>query len=225
VTLINHTYRFIFVHVPKNAGTSVAMYLSQASTYRDQEIGGTQLGQAVAPFYRARFGLSKHSTVAEIGRAVGPETMAAYTSFAVWRDPTERLLSIYGFLRKWDAWRQLEGFVRFVPEFDACRDANDFIGSELFRTTSGPDRIFNPQAFWLADSSGRLGVANLLGLDGLSGQLGSLMERIGVPPAVLTTPLRIANRSDPGRPNLTTASIEAIARRYAADLLLQPAGR
>lgn len=140
MTLINHTYRFIFVHIPKNAGTSVALYLSQASRYRDQEIGGTQLGQAVAPFYRARFGLAKHSTITEIARVVGADAMPSYTTFGIWRDPIQRVASIYGFLRKWDAWRQLDGFVRFVPEFDACRDINDFINSELFRTTSGPDK-------------------------------------------------------------------------------------
>ncbi len=138
---------------------------------------------------------------------------------------SKRVASIYGFLRKWDAWRQLDGFVRFVPEFDACRDINDFIDSELFRTTSGPDRIFNPQAFWLADGSGRLGVANLLTVDDLSDQLRTLMERLGVPSTVLATPLRVANRSDSGRPDLSTASVAALTQRYAADFELQPAGR
>ena len=33
MTIINHDYRFVFVHIPKNAGTSVAHYLAQLSGY------------------------------------------------------------------------------------------------------------------------------------------------------------------------------------------------
>ena len=103
MTIINHSHRFVFVHIPKNAGTSVAHYLSQLSSYRDQEIGATDLGEAIAPAFRRRFRLHKHSTFAEIEERTGPET-ADYRSIAVVRDPADRARSIYSFLRKWPRW-------------------------------------------------------------------------------------------------------------------------
>ncbi len=108
MTLINHTYRFVFVHVPKNAGTSVTRYLSQLSTYRDLEIGATRLGEEMAPAYRERFGLHKHSTLAEIRDVMGPEIMSGYRTIAVVRDPEDRVRSVFRFLSTWQRWASLD---------------------------------------------------------------------------------------------------------------------
>jgi hypothetical protein len=99
--IINHTHRFIFVHVPKTAGTSVSTALSKYSTYRDLEIGGTPLGEAVQPFMSDRFGLRKHSTAANIRDVVGAASFQSYFSFCLVRNPFNRLQSTYHFLKGW----------------------------------------------------------------------------------------------------------------------------
>lgn len=43
--IVNHTHKFIFVHVPKSAGTSVTQMFSEYSSYRDLEVGGTPLAK------------------------------------------------------------------------------------------------------------------------------------------------------------------------------------
>jgi hypothetical protein len=122
MTLINHTYGFVFVHVPKNAGTSVAQYLSQLSTYRDQEIGGTALGEAAAPHYRERFSLHKHSTLAEIRDVISPDDLARYRTIAVVRDPADRVRSIFAFLRTWSKWTSLDPeYATYAADFPTIR--------------------------------------------------------------------------------------------------------
>jgi Sulfotransferase family len=129
MTLINHTYGFVFVHVPKNAGTSVTRYLSPLSTYRDLEIGATRLGEEMAPAFRERFGLHKHSTLAEIRDVMGPEAMAGYRTIAVVRDPEDRVRSVYRFLSTWQHWASLD------PDYgDYAADFTPAASSSTVRT-------------------------------------------------------------------------------------------
>ncbi|MCX7933452.1 MAG: sulfotransferase family protein, partial [Rhodovarius sp.] len=102
--IINHSRRFIFVHVPKCAGTTVAEHFSRFSTYRDLEIGATALGEAVAAHYQERFGLAKHSTLEEIARVVGEEEIQSFLTFGFVRNPYDRVVSIFTFLRSWTGW-------------------------------------------------------------------------------------------------------------------------
>jgi hypothetical protein len=184
MTIINHSHRFVFVHIPKNAGTSVAHYLSQLSTYRDQEIGATELGEAIAPAFRGRFQLHKHSTFAEIEEATGPE-IHDYTSVAVVRDPVDRVRSLYSFLRQWPGWTDLDpayerfgadpvdrvrsiySLLRKWPGRTGLGSAHERFGAE-FATFDGvdafigsdlflepgPDRLFLPQTSWLSNAAG-----------------------------------------------------------------------
>ena len=69
--IVNHSHKFIFVHVPKAAGTSVSELFSKFSAYSDLEVGGTELGEALQNAYKCRFGLTKHSTAEEIRAVVG----------------------------------------------------------------------------------------------------------------------------------------------------------
>jgi len=62
MSIINNKYKFIFVHVPKNGGTSITNFLSSYSTALDIEIGGTQIGELLQTSYIERYGISKHST-------------------------------------------------------------------------------------------------------------------------------------------------------------------
>ena len=55
MTIINHTHRFVFVHVPKNAGTSVAHYLSHCETYYRHTVDGSDTGQTTPAMNGSRF--------------------------------------------------------------------------------------------------------------------------------------------------------------------------
>lgn len=147
MSIINHTHRFIFVHVPKAAGTSIALRLSPFTRYRDLEIGATAFGERIAEPYRNRFHLGKHSTALEIRSVVGADFWRDSFTFAFVRSPLSRTYSLYRFLKtSWREWRGSE----VMDQFDTF---DQFVESDLFGT-EGPDRILKPQAFWLAHPSG-----------------------------------------------------------------------
>ena len=156
--IINHTHRFIFVHVPKTAGTSIVSALSKFSTYRDLEIGGTPLGEAIQPFMQTRFGLRKHSTSAEIRHVVGQYSFQSYFSFCIVRSPFSRLQSAYHFLRGWKQYPE-----EFAAEFDKYDSFDAFLKSELWMIKPGPDGIFLPQTHWINDPKSGLPLPRYVG--------------------------------------------------------------
>jgi hypothetical protein len=145
--IINNTFGFIFVHVPKAAGTTLTALLSKCSTYCDIEVGGTVLGEAIQPHFRQRFGLAKHSTAREISAVVGEVVWKRYFSFAFVRNPYARAHSAFWFLRRMRAERALES----LEPIDRLPTFEDFVRSEYF-DSEGLDRILMPQLFWLRRS-------------------------------------------------------------------------
>lgn len=166
--IINHTYKFIFVHVPKNAGTSVTQALSKLSTWRDLEIGGTQLGEAMAPQFNKRFGLRKHSPATQIRKVVGDDIWASYYKFGFVRDPISRVHSIWSFLRKWRDWPRSQ----IMNEFASI---DEFVRSEFFRN-GGPDEILKPQVHFLDAELDFLGLCSRTEYD-----FSKILESLSIP--------------------------------------------
>jgi len=142
--IINHTHKFVFVHVPKAAGTSVSGMFRTLMTYRDLEVGTGQMGREMQGIYARHFGLTKHAPASRIREVMGIDDWEAYFTIGFARNPFSRLLSIYHFLKTWkqlpeaDA-KALEAF----PTFE------DFVAGDLWRVGAGPSGIYRPQTFWL----------------------------------------------------------------------------
>jgi hypothetical protein len=221
VSIINHTYQFIFVHVPKNAGTSVARYLSELSSYRDLEVGATKLGVAIAPHVRERFGLTKHSTMAEIRAIVGTRVFEQYLTLCVVRDPFDRVQSLFTFLRAWDGWHGRLAQAEFVAAFRSHTDINQFVRSHFFMTP-GPDRLFRPQAFWITDpQTGNPIVDRILRAETLAADLARVVQEIGADAELdgVRVPRLNATKGDT-RTTLDEESRAIIRERYAQDFEL-----
>ncbi len=216
MTVINHTYGFVFIHIPKNAGTSVVAALSPFNTYRDLEVGASDLGEALRLQYARRFGISKHATVAEVRAAMG-EDWHRYRSFAVVRDPLQRVASIFGFLKQWRGWRDMPTMRPHLDEFDGCRTLDQFVSSQFF-TTPGPDRIFEPQARWVTEG-GRVSVDALLHVDRLAVDLAGFLRPLGVPVQGLDLK-RLNPSGSRGLPGLSAAAQQRVRDRYGADFPL-----
>lgn len=146
--IINNSHEFIFVHIPKTAGTSVTSVLSQLTSFMDQEIGGTEFGEAVQPAYAKRFGIKKHSTAGEIRAVVGEATWNRYFSFSFVRNPFARSRSTFHFLREWSgAGPAIQDRMRAFSNYE------EFVLSGFWDETTGPDDIFLPQFHWLRSRS------------------------------------------------------------------------
>ena len=99
--ILNHEHQFIFVHVPKTAGTTVTRSLAPLTTFRDIELGGTKYGEAIQGMFAARFGLRKHSTATAIKAKCPGHIWRRFFVFAFIRNPYARAYSLYRFLQKW----------------------------------------------------------------------------------------------------------------------------
>ena len=96
--IISHSRRFIFVHIHKAGGTSVEQSLDPYLAWNDLVLGGSPFGERIQGPYKTRFGLSKHSTVAEIESVCGAQYLEDYFVFSVVRHPLARLCSVYNFV-------------------------------------------------------------------------------------------------------------------------------
>lgn len=85
--MISNSHRFIFIHIPKTAGSSIAHALQ---TYSHVPVTFTENGNAELDF--------KHITAREIHGHIG-ELWDEFFSFAVVRNPWERVVSNFFYLQ------------------------------------------------------------------------------------------------------------------------------
>jgi hypothetical protein len=100
--IINHKYKFIFIHVPKCAGTSIKRALYPYGDKYDQFFGG----HPDAP--EGNDEVHKHSTALEVKRFATTERWEKYFTFSFVRNPFSRIVSLYNW------WNEVEGI--FDPE-------------------------------------------------------------------------------------------------------------
>jgi hypothetical protein len=103
--IICHSRKFIFVHIHKTGGTSIERALDPHLAWNDLILGGSPFGEKIQQPYSRKFGLAKHSTVADIERVCGSSLIEDYYVFSLVRHPLSRLCSVYNFvattLQKW----------------------------------------------------------------------------------------------------------------------------
>lgn len=181
--ILNRTYDFLFVHVPKTAGLAVSRDLSRFTSAADIQICETI--ETINRDYLDAGRLYQHSTAAEIKSAIGDKEFSRVFKFAFVRDPYTRAYSLFRFLkfnfRRWPNSEIMETFDTF----------DQFIASDFFQTP-GPDRIFQPQGFWLLDDQNRLIVDRVARMEELKSELREIYGRIGLPPVDQVEPVNVS---------------------------------
>lgn len=89
---------FVFVHLHKAGGTSMEVALEPHLGWNDLLLGSTPFGEAASRHYGPRFGLHKHSSLAEIEKVCGTATVDELYAFALVRHPVDRIRSVYNFV-------------------------------------------------------------------------------------------------------------------------------
>lgn len=212
MAIINQTKGFVFVHVPKAAGTSVTNELSKYTTYQDLEIGGTHFGEQIHSAYNKRFDLAKHTPSSGIRNVIGDVDWDKMFTFSIVRNPYDRVISTYKFLKKWEG--TPEEFKNILGEFS---DINEYILSDIWEESDGPDFIFRPQTFWLTDQNDRSKVivdfvGKLETLDKDLAYIMSCIEGKEIKPSKIPQ----LNKTE-GAFELSKESIEKINHVYARD--------
>jgi hypothetical protein len=101
--IINHKYKFIFIHVAKCGGTSIKRALYPYCDKWDQFLGG----HPSVPDDNGE-GMHKHSGAMEIKSYATPQRWEEYFTFTFVRNPLSRTLSLYNW------WQKIRGV--FDPE-------------------------------------------------------------------------------------------------------------
>jgi hypothetical protein len=215
--IINNTYKFIFIHIPKSAGTSTAAVLHPMTTWQDIEIGGSSFGEEIQTAYRKRFKLYKHIKANELIDIMGVPAWTRYFSFALVRNPFSRALSTYRFLKQWDGVSDEDR--RFLGQFDSFEE---FVLADSWDSYLGADEMLRPQTSWThARPAGATCLVDYVGhVENIQHDIEFCLEAIGVKKfyrdaAVVPT----MNRSDPASvsPNWTERVMNKIANRYRTD--------
>ena len=178
--IISNSRRFIFIHVPKTAGTSVTNLFEPDLRWNDLVLGGSEFGERIQLAYRERFGLFKHAKARDVRRILGEAVWSDYFSFAFVRHPYARLVSFYRWKRDalsraapdsriWN-WGASQAFLRSKNFSEFIRD-DAFLGSLAAQ----------PQAEWVSDDQGRCIVGFVGRYEELAAGIRVVTDRIGIP--------------------------------------------
>lgn len=146
---VNKDKRIIFVHIPKCAGTSVNEFMDIIFPTKKSSHSPKVNGEPMDVLYGGT--VLEHMTAAEIRETLGAESFEALDSFAVIRNPWDRMVSFYEYIMKLT-----------VPVFG--KDfLKDFTFDEFVEIVQKHPffKPFYPQHVYLFDDSGKLMVRRI----------------------------------------------------------------
>jgi hypothetical protein len=207
--ILSRGRRYIFVHIPKTGGTALTLALEARAMKDDILIGDT-------PKARARRGrirgvksagrLWKHSTLADIAGLASDAEIADYFTLTLVRNPWDRVVSYYHWLRAQSFAHPAVGLAR----------ARDFSGFLNHPQTQASLAAW-PYAAYMRDRTGEEQCRLFLRLEHLDDDIAPFEAHLGF----RLTPLARANESDrrrDWRPFYSDADAALIAEISAEDV-------
>jgi hypothetical protein len=214
MTIINNTHKFIYLHVPKTAGTSIATLLSPLTALFDLEIGATDFGEKIQGAYHEKFQVAKHSTLNDIHNVMDENLFKSYFKFSFVRNPFDRVFSAYNFFRVWAS--PDRNFNNLIRSFDSF---SQFINSNCLTDVLVPDNILFPQTHWLCSESNGIAMDFIGKVEEMAEGLEIISDKIKVKELINKQQLQILNGSilELERILLNSKTIEKIINIYEFD--------
>jgi hypothetical protein len=185
--IISRGRRFIFVHIPKTGGTALSMALEARAQKDDILIGDTPKARA----RKARLAgvktagrLWKHSTLADVAGLVTDAEMADFFTLTLVRNPWDRMVSYYHWLRG-------QGFAHPAVGLAKAKDFSGFLNHPQTQTSL---QLW-PYTAYLRDGQGVDRCTLYARLEHLDADLAPFEAHLGF----RVTPLVQANASDRAR--------------------------
>lgn len=169
--ILSRGRRYLFIHIPKTGGTSLALALEDRAMKDDIMLGDTpkarnRRGRVKGVETRGR--LWKHSTLADLDGLVSPDELDDLMIFALVRNPWARVVSYYH-------WLQRQSF-----DHPAVRIARDMAFSPfLHHPLIGQSFRASPARHYVTDATGRERDALFLRLEHFEEDAGPLFDHLG----------------------------------------------
>ncbi len=207
--LISYQKRFIFVHVPKVAGSSIRDAIQRYAYRPDMYLWnrvlrklGLRARLPASPIYS----LSTHSTAGEAKHHLPSEVFAGFFKFAFVRNPWDHLVSKYHFILKRPPHRHYE-IVRTLSCFrDYVRWLEENPGEALHGAL---------QKYFVTDHSGQMLVDFLGRYENLQDDFQTACRRVGIH---ATLPHVNVSKHDDYRAYFDSETIDVVGRLFAPDI-------
>lgn len=159
---ISYSENFVFIHIPKNAGTAVSKSFGIETSY--------------------------HNTVKEYIQVLGEKQYDKMLSFAFVRNPFSRFISLYNYARMEESYYHSaihpeKAIYGKHMDFDILKDASLKEAAQLLKSGqlvhNPPHTQWKPQCFWLKDNTETLNVKYLGRIEDIEFHLKNLNNLLG----------------------------------------------
>lgn len=194
---ISYSNNFIFIHVPKNAGTSVSKGFGLETSY--------------------------HITVKEYINALGKDTYEDMLSFAFVRNPFSRFLSLYNYARMDESYYHSaihpeKAIYGKHMDYDILKPASIEEAAILLKegklVHNPPHTQWNPQCFWLKDQENNLNVKYLGRFEDVDFHLRNLTQLLGVKLKGNLSKTNVSSQTSNNYKNIISQETRAILEEY-----------
>ena len=170
--LISNRHKFIFVHVPKTAGSSVTRALEPYSDNHPREGLRRLLSHLPVPESPEAIAFPMHVSARWARLKLPPEVYQGYRKFCVVRNPYDRAVSLYHYLSQRTDHHLYERVSRL-----SFKGYLDYLARR--RRTKNPTQLF-----YVADAKGQPIVDDILRFETLNGDFANLCGDLGMPEKV-----------------------------------------
>lgn len=214
--LISADYGFIFIHIPKTAGTSISAVLEPLAQYRRPSPWIKLRRRLPGPLPARSHYFSQHARAADVRRRIGAGQFDRLFSFAFVRNPYGHALSHYRHLQRF----RHERIARRVRDMDFAAFLRWRLDGARNPHWHHVERVvfMGDQAGFVTDARGAVLVDRLCHFERLAAEMSWLSHHLGLP--ALRLPHLQDGGTSSGPPDTAAFTPEALTlinRLYARD--------
>jgi len=214
--ILSQSHKFIFVHVPKTAGTAMTSALDPFGIYPPRTLWRSFVRRLPIQESPDTVYLRKHETAAGVRRKLGPDVFDQFHRFAVVRNPYDHAVSHYEFMKQFRIPKIAEKVANMTfADYLRYRMKSPFWNDTFFA------RLPN-QSHFLTDENSALLVHRLLRFESLADDFDKMAHDLGMGNVTLRRENETISRADkrPWQSYYDNESKDLADKLYAMDFEL-----